>query len=389
METFDQRYSAKSIYDVLIDRAEASRVRFGVNRIQGEAWAPNAIIISPDNKWLVTGRSDGVACRDIETGGLVRSLSCPIPSGRKRCFVHSIALSSDGRTIVMGDSDGNLNMWDVVTGNLCWHKDGGRGGHRRDASVGISTDGTIIASGGSDGHIRIWEGISGELLADIILAEQVKLDRRMIVPESAIHIVSLAISPDGRWIACGIDAPAEISDAIVVIDTRSWKTSTIIDPTRRMMPIPFKPRESMVVHGAPFQIGFSPDGRKLLAACCDGATLFEVPGWRDLGVIGYDWKVDELAWRQQEYIPPMIHGARFLGNTLIATLHHYGLVLVADSGARKRQDSIVFATMARSTVHRIGWYDQALATSPNGRWIAVGANDEVVVLNVDMLGNRL
>jgi hypothetical protein len=80
-------------------------------------------------------------------------------------------------------------------------------------------------------------------------------------------------------------------------------------------------------------------------------------------------------------IPPMIHGARFLGRERVVTFYQFGLVLVVDTSVGLGLDGIVFAATTRTKPDAAGWYDEALATSPDGRWIAVGDHSGVVLLD--------
>lgn len=73
----------------------------------------NAISISPDGKWMVSGSNDKTArIWDLKTGKEVRKL------GMGCWKVTSVAFSRDSKYIITGCNDGSLKLWDAENGNL-------------------------------------------------------------------------------------------------------------------------------------------------------------------------------------------------------------------------------------------------------------------------------
>eukprot|EP00019_Armaparvus_languidus_P008042 CAMPEP_0168602458 /NCGR_PEP_ID=MMETSP0420-20121227/14104_1 /TAXON_ID=498008 /ORGANISM="Pessonella sp." /LENGTH=69 /DNA_ID=CAMNT_0008641169 /DNA_START=19 /DNA_END=225 /DNA_ORIENTATION=- len=61
--------------------------------------------------------------------------------------------------LVTGTSQGNVVLWDVVSGNPLYKR---LVGHKTEIScIGVSRDDSLIASGGDDGRVVLW-GYAGE-----------------------------------------------------------------------------------------------------------------------------------------------------------------------------------------------------------------------------------
>src|SRR5215469_16207941 len=127
--------------------------------------------------------------------------------------------------------------------------------------LGFSPEGTLLASVGEDDTIRLWE-----------FPEGVEWDRLEAPPYMP---PSLAISPDGRWLA----APAPGTEAVWV-----WDVSSPAE--RRELPLTGRGRDA---HQFPYAVTFSSDARRLL-----------LTGQRGLGWNGWRYeRVEALArsWR--------------------------------------------------------------------------------------------
>ncbi|THU93458.1 tricorn protease domain 2-containing protein [Dendrothele bispora CBS 962.96] len=76
----------------------------------------------------------------------------------------SINLSCDGRTLVSGDVEGNIKLWDLFSGK---EVDISIEGHDEQVnSVAFSADGKKIVSGSSDKTIRLWDTATGAQIGD-------------------------------------------------------------------------------------------------------------------------------------------------------------------------------------------------------------------------------
>jgi WD40 repeat protein len=114
----------------------------------------NAVAVSPDGRFIVSGSGQTVKVWGAEGKGLLRML---FTSGRllrsldgHTDWVYAVAVSPDGRTIVSGADDRTIRAWDLASGEsrmLFWN----------DAaihSLALSGDGQLLACG--DGTGRVW-----------------------------------------------------------------------------------------------------------------------------------------------------------------------------------------------------------------------------------------
>jgi serine/threonine protein kinase len=99
--------------------------------------------------------------------------------------VHSVAISSDGKTLVSGGADGTIKLWNLATGQLIHTLIG----HSKPVfSVAISPNGTILASGSADGTTKLW---NLEKLEEI----------STLTNYYTSGVISVAFSPDSKNLA--------------------------------------------------------------------------------------------------------------------------------------------------------------------------------------------
>jgi len=118
----------------------------------------NALAVSPDNKFIVSGRDDGsVHVHDARTGEVrLRPLI-----GHER-WVQSIAISPDGQIIASGSGDTTARLWYVQTGASVGEP---LRGHEDDVSaVSFSPDSRWITSGSETGAILVWDVATGNIM---------------------------------------------------------------------------------------------------------------------------------------------------------------------------------------------------------------------------------
>jgi WD40 repeat protein/energy-coupling factor transporter ATP-binding protein EcfA2 len=148
------------------------------------------IDISPDGKQLISGSVDrSVHLWDIETGQEIGRLE---GHGSR---VTDVAFSPDGFSGLSGAADGSMIMWDLVKGT--WLRAWAHPGTA--ISLVISPDSLIALSSGrpfqagtDNSPVVIWELETG-----------LKIDQFLGHREMDVHIGSMAISPDGRFVITG------------------------------------------------------------------------------------------------------------------------------------------------------------------------------------------
>ncbi len=97
---------------------------------------------------------DGFYLWDVDTGKLLWTTRI---WGTK-----SLAFSPDGKTIVTGDSNGSIHLWNMNTGTqLHTYKEAHKGGQV--TGLAFSPDGHILASSGWDGTVLLWNVDTGTL----------------------------------------------------------------------------------------------------------------------------------------------------------------------------------------------------------------------------------
>jgi WD40 repeat protein len=143
-----------------------------------------------------------------------------------------VTFSPHGKRIAStGGWDGQIKVWDVVTGQKIWSIKG----HNYWAySVSFSPDGEILASGG-DNDIRIWDAGTGSDL--------------MTLRGHEAPVYSISFSPDGKSIVSG-----SYDGMIKVWDCASGETKMTL-----------RGHEDVVDN-----VVFTPDGKSLVSGSCDG-----------------------------------------------------------------------------------------------------------------------
>ena len=185
----------------------------------GEVWS---VAFSPDGRWLASGDLEGaIKLWDVATGGEVRTFSGNYRSvsASPNKIVRSVAFSPDGRWLAAGDYDRNLRLWEVTTGKPVSIVFGGSG-----TVVAFSPNGKLLAAGDSLGTIRLWEAATGKQVFSIAA----KTD----------SINSIAFSPDGRWLACGIREGTRLWEVKTGQEVRTFaesRGSVIFSPDGRWL----------------------------------------------------------------------------------------------------------------------------------------------------------
>jgi len=151
--------------------------------IESEAGSVLSVEFSPDGATLVTGNDDGsVKLWNIETGELHREFRGHTDA------VNETAFSPDGRLMVSAGDDSNVILWDVASGRrtatLTGHK-----GHVR--AVAFSPDGQTLATGGFDRIVKLWDVATGNVLTRL--------------EGHAGELNTLVFSPDGTKLASACD----------------------------------------------------------------------------------------------------------------------------------------------------------------------------------------
>ena len=151
--------------------------------LRGHVGSIRGVAFSPDGSLLVSASQEGrVVLWDAIRGAERRILVAEGPAP-----IRSVAFSSDGRTIALGEPSyqpRDVLVLDVETGAVRARLEGHALGVQ---VVAFSRDGRIVATAGIDRCIKLWDLATSRELARL--------------SEGVGWVKSIAFSPDGGWLA--------------------------------------------------------------------------------------------------------------------------------------------------------------------------------------------
>jgi WD40 repeat protein/serine/threonine protein kinase len=208
-----------------------------------QSFFSNVIALSPDGRSYATrskSKAPGQPGRKITVWDAVTGE--PLRSGpaKRDAWTCDGALSwsPDGKTLLWGDRDTTLNLWDLQTDEVRTYK-----GHKAYyRSVEFDPRGRWIASASRDGLVKLWDLQSGlEVAALSHLGDT----------------WDLSFSPDGRYLAAGTSSGARMWDVTRLSDLREVRLGA--------------QRNAMTK-----RVCFSSDGRYLAAGSSNTVRLWAV-----------------------------------------------------------------------------------------------------------------
>jgi WD40 repeat protein len=262
-----------------------------LTRIRFSPWElVMALAWSPDGNWLVISAGESLyiyRAADRER----------VSSTRIGSLTHSIAFSPDGMWLAAGSRDGYLRLWSTDALTVAaeapprWSQQAHRKGVNQVAFSPSTVDGNWpLASGGNDAVARFWKLESGENIGvmvggtfavpsiaflpdgrnlavtngDRIRLREIGTERITGTLAADVPLYSLAVSPDGRWLASGG------SDNRI----RLWEPQTAYRTGHEEYPQPvmlsghdgrLETYQALI-----WQVAFSPDGKLLASVGGDG-----------------------------------------------------------------------------------------------------------------------
>jgi WD40 repeat protein len=328
--------------------------------------------------------------------------------------VTALAVSPDGSLLACADSAPSIHLWDTTTfQEVAVLPEPGD----EIRTLAFSPDGALLASGGVDRGIRVWSAKGGQLLmgtseSAIRRAQIAAVDHGRIlfhlsssaelklwdtVSTSAVTLDlhtritdHIAVSPDGRWLAAGVD------HRVWLRDMRDGSERIFLTRQQgRMAALAFAPDSNMLASASAADgmvwLWDVPSGEPRLViplaadACTVDALAFH-PGGRLLAAGGVDWLATSGA-----------DGAIGIWNIverqLSALLPRGTAALAFDptghwlASASLDRTVTIWDVATTKEVHRLSGHDNAVAAiafTPDGLWlVSAGLDREIRTWRVE------
>jgi WD40 repeat protein len=252
-----------------------------------------------------------------------------------------MALTHDGKQLVVADYTGRIDLWDVATGRLAKRLQ--EPGPEPIHSVAVSPDGRWLACGRTRPDIQLWDLAAGKVAGTIPLKRAGQNSR----PGTAER---MAFAPDGKILYTGIDIYSDTGDH----GSTAWE----IPSGKRLWN----------VNGVGYNLAADPRGRWVMTGILDDPArlaLFEAATGRVVRAMPIEpsWEpgeggsvaVDASATMDRMFTPD---GGRLL------SIHSDGTLRAWDPLAGRELTRIKWGTDRSAE-------PGGLACSPDGKWVAV------------------
>jgi len=203
-----------------------------------------SLALSHDGKTLVVAGGDGkIRFLDMATGEVRRILT-----GHTNVIYRGV-FSPDEKLLASSSRDRTARIWDVATGRELQTLSGFRCSVK---TVVFSPNGKMLAAAGNDGMLKLWDVKTGTELKSLVHINSADID---------MSVYSVAFNPDGKKIYAG-NGDGTISEWDVESgkETNVWKAH----------------------HHSAFKLVFSPDYRVLASLEDSVVKLWDTSTWREL-----------------------------------------------------------------------------------------------------------
>jgi WD40 repeat protein/serine/threonine protein kinase len=330
-------------------------------------------VFTQDGIHLLTGSFDGTAkLWDLSPKGELFTLS------EHRDQVYSLDFNMDGSRLASGSFDGTVRIWDVASGQEEIRL-GKLGDSAKIRGVVFSPDGELLAGSSAYGTITVWNVASGEEITTLSGHAPGQTG------ETKYNgIVGVAFSPDGKLLATASDdLTAKIWD---ISSGKELFTLSGHDHA----PVSIPPFDGVI------QVGFSPDGKRLVTAGGDGTVkvwdtsqyteLFTLEAHPGSAVIDVTFSPDGAQLLTGSFDGPAKLWDVATGKELLTLSGHTGgvygvaftpdgtrLVTGSEDATTKVWDAETGQILLTLTGHTLGILD--IAISPDGKYLATASQD--------------
>jgi len=151
-----------------------------------------------DGRYIASGSGDRtIRLWDLQDNANIFTLT--IEDG-----VTTVAMSPDGRYVAAGSLDKCVRIWDTQTGSMVERTEGDSGHADSVYSVAFSPRGDVLVSGSLDKTIRMWRfQHRGYPPQDGRPPTLMRGDCIRIFEGHKDFVLSVALSPDGKWVMSG------------------------------------------------------------------------------------------------------------------------------------------------------------------------------------------
>jgi WD40 repeat protein len=218
---------------------------------KGHTSMVRSVSFSPDSSKIISGSYDKtVQIWDARTGANVVG-----PLKGHTNHIYCVVFSGDGKQVASGSWDKTIRVWDAETGRLVLEP---LKGHKTYVYfVAFSRDGSRIVSASYDGDVCVWDKGTGALMSGPSLQHTEGTLTVAFTPNSTWW---WTVSPNGRWIA---RPSGDNGRAVRVWDSKTGLlVATLWDDTNDV-----------------WSVSFSPDSKKVLAACWDKTVRVHTINW--------------------------------------------------------------------------------------------------------------